>query len=467
MNELLLKVIYILLIFLPCLGSPMTIYFIDEVLRYRLKHRRALYIFSFITAFIAGVFFTIAGGYYGEVKEAIIITDLPAILLSLFMMLIVGFNIQEKWWKRIAVVFLATGMITNISSIFAGLREEINLIGITNNRVVLSIRYLMYEVLALLLEFLFFVVIARIRRKKDDVPLPMTVLLAMYFILTIFASLLPGDYTDSNFLRSSSPSTIAMMLSALAFVTLMFYVRVTRKERNDLVELNARNEEYIAAEARYFELSAESDTKIRSMRHDMRNNLQVLSLLLESGEYDKMREYLDELGADLSSADISPHTGDLIADAIISEKKRKAAAAGAVLNVSGVITGVRFAPVDMCKILGNMLDNAIEAVSDERLSGLDEDQKVIDLVFKKTDRFFMMSMTNPCAECPEITDGLISTGKSDTMNHGFGLKNIRDASETYGGELSLSCEERSHVCKFRTEIIFNLPDEVTSDAPNL
>jgi len=88
-------------------------------------------------------------------------------------------------------------------------------------------------------------------------------------------------------------------------------------------------------------------------------------------------------------------------------------------------------------------------------------------VFKKTDRFFMMSMTNPCAECPEITDGLISTGKSDTMNHGFGLKNIRDASETYGGELSLSCEERSHVCKFRTEIIFNLPDEVTSDAPNL
>jgi glucose-6-phosphate-specific signal transduction histidine kinase len=53
------------------------------------------------------------------------------------------------------------------------------------------------------------------------------------------------------------------------------------------------------------------------------------------------------------------------------------------------------------------------------------------------------------------------------MNHGFGLKNIRDASETYGGELSLSCEERSHVCKFRTEIIFNLPDEVTSDAPNL
>ena len=117
MNELLLKVIYILLIFLPCLGSPMTIYFIDEVLRYRLKHRRALYIFSFITAFIAGVFFTIAGGYYGEVKEAIIITDLPAILLSLFMMLIVGFNIQEKWWKRIAVVFLAPGMITNISSI--------------------------------------------------------------------------------------------------------------------------------------------------------------------------------------------------------------------------------------------------------------------------------------------------------------------------------------------------------------
>ena len=456
MSELLVKIIYVLLIFLPCLGSPMTVYFIDEVLRYRLKHKKAIYIFSFITAALAGIFFTFVGGYYGEVKEAIIITDMPMILLSLFMMLIIGFNIQEKWYKRIAVVFFSTSIITDLSTVFAGLREEINLIGVTDNHAVLSLRYLAYEVLVLVLEFLLFVAIARVRRKKDDVPLPLPVLIAMFFILTLFTSLLPEDYSDTTILRSSSPSIIMLILSALVFVTLLFYVRVTRKERNDLAELNARNEEYIAAEAKYFELSAKADTQIRAMRHDMKNNVQVLMLLLENGDYDKMRDYLEEMGGNLTAADISAHTGSTIADAIIADKSRKASEAGAELVVSGVISGVEFTPVDMCKILANILDNAVEAVSDESLSELSPEFKKIELNFKKTDKFFMISVTNPCSTCPVIVDGQIQTDKSDKKNHGFGLKNVREAASVYGGEVELSCEEKSHVCVFRTEILFNL-----------
>lgn len=456
MSELLVKIIYVLLIFLPCLGSPMTVYFIDEVLRYRLKHKKAIYIFAFITAALAGIFFTLVGGYYGEVKEAIIITDMPMILLSLFMMLIIGFNIQEKWYKRIAVVFFSTSIITDLSTVFAGLREEINLIGVTDNHAVLSLRYLAYEVLVLVLEFLLFVAIARVRRKKDDVPLPLPVLIAMFFILTLFTSLLPEDYSDTTILRSSSPTIIMLILSALVFVTLLFYVRVTRKERNDLAELNARNEEYIAAEAKYFELSAKADTQIRAMRHDMKNNVQVLMLLLENGDYDKMRDYLEEMGGNLTAADISAHTGSTIADAIIADKSRKASEAGAELVVSGVISGVEFTPVDMCKILANILDNAVEAVSDESLSELLPEFKKIELNFKKTDKFFMISVTNPCSTCPVIVDGQIQTDKSDKKNHGFGLKNVREAASVYGGEVELSCEEKSHLCVFRTEILFNL-----------
>ena len=456
MSELLVKIIYVLLIFLPCLGSPMTVYFIDEVLRYRLKHKKAIYIFAFITAALAGIFFTLVGGYYGEVKEAIIITDMPMILLSLLMMLIIGFNIQEKWYKRIAVVFFSTSIITDLSTVFAGLREEINLIGVTDNHTVLSLRYLAYEVLVLVLEFLLFVAIARVRRKKDDVPLPLPVLIAMFFILTLFTSLLPEDYSDTTILRSSSPTIIMLILSALVFVTLLFYVRVTRKERNDLAELNARNEEYIAAEAKYFELSAKANTQIRAMRHDMKNNVQVLMLLLENGDYDKMRDYLEEMGGNLTAADISAHTGSTIADAIIADKSRKASEAGAELVVSGVISGVEFTPVDMCKILANILDNAVEAVSDESLSELLPEFKKIELNFKKTDKFFMISVTNPCSTCPVIVDGQIQTDKSDKKNHGFGLKNVREAASVYGGEVELSCEEKSHVCVFRTEILFNL-----------
>ena len=459
MSDLMVKVIYVLLIFLPCLGSPMTVYFIDEVLRYRLKHRKVIYIFAFIVAGLAGLFFTFFGGYYGEVKEAIINTDMPMLLLSLFMMIIIGFNIKEKWYKRIAVVFFATSIITDLGSIFGGLREEINLLGVTDNHAVITLRYLGYEVLILVIEFLLFVAIARVRRKRDDVPLPMPVLIAMFFILTLFTSLLPSDYADTTILRSSSPSIIMLILSALAFVTLLFYVRVTRKERNDLAELNSRNEEYIEAEAKFFELSAKADTEIRAMRHDMKNNVQVLMLLLENGEYDKMRDYLEEMGGNLTAADVSSHTGNTIADAIIADKKRKASEAGAELVVSGVISGVEFTPVDLCKILANILDNAIEAVSNEELAGVDPEFKKIELIFKRTDKFFMISLTNPCMSCPVIVDGQIETHKNDKKNHGFGLINAREAAANYGGELSVECEQKTVGFVFRTEILFDLGEE--------
>jgi hypothetical protein len=453
------KVIYVLLIFLPCLGSPMTVYFIDEVLRYRLKHKKTIYSFAFIVAALAGLFFTFFSGYYGEIKETIIITDLPMLLLSLFMMLVIGFNIKEKWYKRVAVVFFATSIITDLGSIFASLREEINLLGVTDNHAVITLRYLGYEVLVLLLEFLLFVAIARVRRKRDDVPLPMPVLIALFFILTLFTSLLPSDYADTTILRSSSPSIIMLILSALAFVTLLFYVRVTRKERNDLAELNSRNEEYIEAEAKFFELSAKADTEIRAMRHDMKNNVQVLMLLLENGEYDRMRDYLEEMGGNLTAADVSSHTGNTIADAIIADKKRKASEADAELVVSGVISGVEFTPVDLCKILANILDNAIEAVSNEELAGVDPEFKKIELIFKRTDKFFMISLANPCLSCPVIVDGQIETHKNDKKNHGFGLINAKEAAANYGGELSVECEPKSGGFVFRTEILFDLKEE--------
>lgn len=459
MSDLMVKVIYVLLIFLPCLGSPMTVYFIDEVLRYRLKHRKMIYIFAFVVAALAGLFFTFFGGYYGEIKEAIIIIDLPMVLLSLFMMIVIGFNIKEKWYKRVAVVFFATSIITDLGSIFASLREEINLLGVTDNHAVITLRYLGYEVLVLLLEFLLFVAIARVRRKRDDVPLPMPVLIAMFFILTLFTSFLPSDYADTTILRSSSPSIIMLILSALAFVTLLFYVRVTRKERNDLAELNSRNEEYIEAEAKFFELSAKADTEIRAMRHDMKNNVQVLMLLLENGDYDKMRDYLEEMGGNLTAADVSSHTGNTIADAIIADKKRKASEAGAELVVSGVISGVEFTPVDLCKILANILDNAIEAVSEEALSDVDPEFKKIELIFKRTDKFFMISLANPCLSCPVIVDGQIETHKNDKKNHGFGLINAKEAAANYGGELSVECEPKSGGFVFRTEILFDLKEE--------
>ena len=368
------------------------------------------------------------------------------------------------------VVFLAFDILTIFNAIFSSMRDLMSAgLNVMNDTTLRPI-YLVFNLFVIVVEFAFLALLDKVRSKNDKGPLPVTVMLAIWFFLGIFTGtfqiVLYDEETATQTDLGRSAASVFAMMAGLVFVLIFFYIRSSRRERDDLKQMNSANEELVETQTRYFEASVEADNKIRAIKHDMRNNLQVLSLLLESGEYDKMREYLEQLGAGLSSADITSHTGDLIADAIITEKKQKAASAGAKLNVTGVISGIEFAPVDMCKILGNILDNAIEAVSDERLSELGEEEKTIDLVFKKTDKFFMISLTNPCAECPEIKDGEIDTYKSDRKNHGFGLKNVREASEVYGGEMSLSCEAKASGAKFRTEIIFNLPSRSEVDLPH-
>ena len=102
-----------------------------------------------------------------------------------------------------------------------------------------------------------------------------------------------------------------------------------------------------------------------------------------------------------------PTRGDTIADAIIMRKREEARLAGAELKSSGVISGVDISPTDMCKILANLLDNAIEAVSGMEMEG---ELKVIDLDFRKTDNFFMISVTNPTEHEVTVKDGEIETG---------------------------------------------------------
>ena len=108
-------------------------------------------------------------------------------------------------------------------------------------------------------------------------------------------------------------------------------------------------------------------------------------------------------------------------------------------------------------MLSNLLDNAIEATSDERLRDLDPAYRKIVLELKKTDKFFLISLTNPCAEKVNIVNGMVKTSKEDSRNHGFGLKNIRSAAENYDGELSIFCEERPYGYEFRSDIIFLIP----------
>ena len=431
---------------------PLIVFFTSEVLRHEIRHRKAVYISSFVVGIFVSVIHTFVLVNFSNSKITSSLTVRK--FGDLIIVIIISIFMTGKGWKRFLTAFLGRDILVYVLTILSAIGYLITGadVSLDNAQKPLSIAAL--GVLWITIEYLMFFFIAKMRRKKDNTPVPLIVTFTLFTIVTLLANLLPIYWDVPNGLTENRALYLTFILLSLGFVVVLFYITSSRKERKDLMELNQVKEDLIQAETRYFEAAAGMDSKIRALKHDMKNNVSVLSLLLKNGEYDKMKDYLEEMGAAIETADVSAHTGNTIADVIISEKREKAKEAGAVLKVSGSISDIEFSPVDTCKILANILDNAIEAVSDEKLTDLDESLKVINLDFRHTNNFLMMSLRNPCANKPAIKNDTLVTTKRDTKNHGFGLKNVREAAAVYSGELSFECKEKPYGYEFATELLF-------------
>ena len=451
----------IFLIMLPFfIKGALATFMVDGVLKYEVKHKRIVYISLALFGATFGAIEAVIS--VSSNSDVVFIGELESIIIYGVTIIVLAIFIKAKWWKKILVSFLAVDILLSVDSIFEFIRDQIaeQVTGqifarIPESTSFISLLVTIFSSLFIeLLEFAFLLLLKRLRSKNDNQPLPMPVTLTIALLLNAFVTMFADVLEDLYTVDGKKIITLLSMILTLMFLALYFYIRVTRKERDDLKDLNHVNEELVASQTKFFESSAKADNEIRAMRHDMRNNIQVLKLLLENGEYDKLGEYLDEMGDNLSSADISAHTGDTIADAIIADKSALAQSHKLTLKSSGTIAGVEISPVDMCKILANLLDNAIEAASVPELAELDDSIRTIELQFRKTDNFFMISVTNPCFAAPKIEDGKIVTSKIDLKNHGFGMHNIETAAEGYGGELTFSCEEKPYGYFFRAEIVF-------------
>lgn len=452
----LLNLFLYILSYLTC--GTLNVYLIDRTLRYRVRRPKIIYpvtagagvLFALVTTYFYETLYRAADGSVSAEFDSVSANIVSVFFL--FIGILLFFSLREKWWKRLLIVIFATDLLQRLNNIFTtattlfipadfpeGTDPIIMIIGI--------------ELLFTLLEFLFCFVVGRIGERNSAKPLPIPFIIIIDLVVGIVSEIgIDGVWYSEEVSRTQI--TVLLMLLSLSIMVIFSYISGANRERADLRAMNAQNEEYINAQTRHFEQSAAADTEVRAMRHDMRNNIQVLMLLLEKGEYDKMREYLEEMGDGLRKADVSLHTGSAIADAIISEKISEAASKGITLNCSGVISGVELTPVDTCKILANILDNAIEACGEKDIKDLPE--RVIELQFKKTDNHFMITCSNPSAHYVDLDGGDVMSTKKDKKSHGFGIRNIKAAAANYGGEINSECEETEYGYRFSLDIIFPL-----------
>ena len=101
---------------------------------------------------------------------------------------------------------------------------------------------------------------------------------------------------------------------------------------------------------------------MRGWRHDFKNHIQTMLVFVQNGETERLEGYLQNLNEDLNSVDQVLKTGNVMADAILNSKLSLAGARKIAVNAKArVPEHMAVSDVNLCSILGNLLDNAIES----------------------------------------------------------------------------------------------------------
>lgn len=140
----------------------------------------------------------------------------------------------------------------------------------------------------------------------------------------------------------------------------------------------------------------------------------------------------------LKAYDISYHTGNETLDVVLAEKGALCARYGIALTCAAdgsLLQGMD--AVHLYSLFANALDNAVECLRNVP----DDDKKTVDLTVRKSGDMVMVQMENYVPDGLAWRDGLPLTTKTDSENHGYGLKSIRSLAEKYGGNLRVRVQE--------------------------
>lgn len=176
-------------------------------------------------------------------------------------------------------------------------------------------------------------------------------------------------------------------------------------------------------------------TKMRGWRHDYHNHIQALQASMALRNYDEVNAYLHQLNDDLTSVDTVIKTGRVMVDAILNGKLNIAAQNEIPVNAKAKIPrDTPVTDVDLCVIIGNLIDNAIE-----ENKKLPREERLLRIYIGQKNTQFYLSITNAAGKKQERNGSLFHSSKG--IDHGFGLMRVESIVKKYSGLFSADSED--------------------------
>ena len=258
----------------------------------------------------------------------------------------------------------------------------------------------------------------------------------------IFSTIIILLYLGILFLGVYYDGFIAGGIAALIFILLEYLLQRIMKREEDktiIYQNKLMKQQMDEIENIYMTM--------RGWRHDYHNHLQSLKGFLSLNKVDQMKNYLNELETDLDSIDTLYHSGNLQLDSILNAKLAIAEKGQIRIHCDASIPPqLHVSDLDLCVILGNLLDNAIESCRKIK----NPDERFIRVYIGILKKQLYISITNATSETvKQRTDHYFTTKRGD---HGHGLKRVDQVVKKYDGYLNRQNEPGV----FATEIVLPL-----------
>ncbi len=251
---------------------------------------------------------------------------------------------------------------------------------------------------------------------------------------------------------------IVPMIAVVLLISIIFSFKLYQ----DMTELQMKQADKIILENQIVQMQNSMTEMehlydgIRSVKHDMKNNMEVLQnllqkkYLLDGGEDDEIKQYFDGMYYAVEQLDNRVHTGSAVSDAVINSKFRYAEKEikNIRLNAADFILSdnISIQAYDIGIILNNSLDNAVEACKKMRIVYPDSETFIYVKSFRKRNMFFI--------EIENSFDGILKidkdsgypiSTKKESKSHGIGLRNIRNCAKKYEGDIDCIVEDKKFI----------------------
>lgn len=258
--------------------------------------------------------------------------------------------------------------------------------------------------------------------------IPFLVIQALLVILPMFMAL---SFTE-HYSRICGMCVIYLMANVGLDLLLMH--TFGKINRSHILELqHEQSQNLLQAQVNYYNELQDNARLIRQIRHDMTNQLQTLSILLEDGSIILAQEQLASLRDTISRTGENIHTGNPVVDAVIELKQGVCVETGICLQCSGKLpTKIGVNAENLCSIVANLLDNAIHACH----STCTDTSPVIHFSVNAKNDVVVFCCENPAPS----TSSTLHTEPSINKEHGWGLAILRNIAETYHGDFQVQLQ---------------------------